>query len=132
MKVGDVCLFYHSNEGKAVVGISEVVREGYPDPRDAEWTAVDVAPVRALEAEVTLADMRDDPALANMALLRRPRISVTPVTRDEYDALLAAAKAKSKGEGAAPPAAAKKAAPARAAKAKKSSAASSAKQRARR
>jgi predicted RNA-binding protein with PUA-like domain len=100
MKEGDTCLFYHSNEGKAVVGIAKVVREAYPDPRDAEWSAVDVAPVRALATPVTLADMRDDRALANMAMVRRPRISVTPVTPDEFEAITARAKGDKSEQGA--------------------------------
>jgi predicted RNA-binding protein with PUA-like domain len=93
MKAGDACLFYHSNEGKAVVGVAKVVREAYPDPKDAEWSAVDVAPVRALAKPVTLAEMREDEVLANMAMVRRPRISVTPVTHDEFEAITALAQA---------------------------------------
>jgi predicted RNA-binding protein with PUA-like domain len=93
MSEGDLCLYYHSNEGKAVVGIARVVRKAYPDPRDAEWTAVDVAPVRALASPLTLAAMRDIPALAGMAMLRRPRISVTPVTPEEFEAVVASADA---------------------------------------
>lgn len=94
MKEGDLCLFYHSNDGKAVVGIAKVVREAYPDPKDEEWSAVDVAPVRAIDTPVTLAAMRDDPVLAKMAMVRRPRISVTPVTPEEYKAVLAAGSSK--------------------------------------
>jgi predicted RNA-binding protein with PUA-like domain len=99
MKEGDPCLFYHSNEGKAVVGIAKVVREAYPDPRDAEWSAVDVAPVRPLATPVTLAEMRTDQALANMAMVRRPRISVTPVTKDEFDAVTERGKGAKTGKG---------------------------------
>jgi predicted RNA-binding protein with PUA-like domain len=87
MKEGDLCLFYHSNEGKAVVGIAKVVREAYPDPRDAEWSAVDVAPVRALASPVTLAAMREHPLLSKMAVVRKPRISVTPATPEEFEAI---------------------------------------------
>jgi predicted RNA-binding protein with PUA-like domain len=93
MKKGDLCFFYHSNEGKAVVGIARVSREAYPDPRDADWTAVDVEPVRALARPVTLEEMRNDRVLAGMAMVRRPRISVTPVTPEEYETVLALAKA---------------------------------------
>jgi predicted RNA-binding protein with PUA-like domain len=94
MNEGDLCLFYHSNEGKAVVGIAKVVRTAYPDPRDAEWSAVDVAPVRAIASPVTLAAMRENPALEKMAMVRRPRISVTPVTAEEFKAVLAAGASK--------------------------------------
>jgi predicted RNA-binding protein with PUA-like domain len=93
MKKGDLCLFYHSNEGKAVVGIAKVSREGHPDPADGEWTAVDVEPVRALARPVTLEEMRAQKTLSAMAMVRRPRISVTPVTPEEYEAVLALAKA---------------------------------------
>jgi predicted RNA-binding protein with PUA-like domain len=94
MNEGDLCLFYHSNEGKAVVGIAKVVRAAYPDPRDAEWSAVDVAPVRAIASPVTLAAMREDPVLEKMAMVRRPRISVTPVTAEEFKAVVAAGSPK--------------------------------------
>jgi predicted RNA-binding protein with PUA-like domain len=94
MKKGDLCLFYHSNEGKAVVGIAKVSREAFPDPADAEWAAVEVEPVRALARPVTLDEMRAAKALAGMAMVRRPRISVTPVTPDEYETVLALAKTK--------------------------------------
>jgi predicted RNA-binding protein with PUA-like domain len=87
MKKGDLCLFYHSNDGKAVVGIAKVIGEPRPDPKDAEWTAVEIEPVRALARPVTLAEMREHRVLANMAMVRRPRISVTPVTPDEYEAV---------------------------------------------
>jgi predicted RNA-binding protein with PUA-like domain len=94
MKKGDLCLFYHSNDGKAVVGVARVSREAYPDPHDADWTAVDVEPVRALARPVTLDEMRSDRVLSGMAMVRRPRISVTPVTPEEYDGVLALAKAR--------------------------------------
>lgn len=92
MKTGDLCLFYHSNEGKEVVGVARVSREAYPDPNDEAWSAVDIEPVRALPRPVTLAEIREHPALGEMMILRRPRISVTPVTKQEFDAVLAAAK----------------------------------------
>jgi predicted RNA-binding protein with PUA-like domain len=94
MKKGDLCLFYHSNDGKAVVGVARVSREAYPDPHDADWTAVDVEPVRALARPVTLDEMRGDRVLSAMAMVRRPRISVTPVTPEEYDVVLALGKAR--------------------------------------
>lgn len=89
MKKGDLCLFYHSGEGKAVVGVARVTREAYPDPEDAAWSTVDVAPVRRFAQSVALAAMREHGALAKMAVLRRPRISVTPVTAEEFDAIVA-------------------------------------------
>src|SRR5579883_556542 len=81
MKKGDPCLFYHSNEGKAVVGVARVAREAYPDPTtDEDFSAVDVEPVRALARPVGLDEMRTHPVLGKMAMFRRPRLSVVPVT----------------------------------------------------
>lgn len=90
MKPGDLCLYYHSNEGKAVVGIAKVARAAYPDPtsRDGDWSAVDIEPVRPLPRPVTLEEMRSDRVLGKMAMFRRPRLSVVPVTKDEFDGVV--------------------------------------------
>jgi predicted RNA-binding protein with PUA-like domain len=93
MKKGDLCLFYHSNEGKAVVGIARVVREAYPDPTTSEdFSAVDVEPVQPLARPVSLDEMRQSPTLGAMMMFRRPRLSVLPVTRDEFDAVVVLGK----------------------------------------
>jgi predicted RNA-binding protein with PUA-like domain len=95
MKKGDLCLYYHSNEGKAVVGIARVSREAFADPTadgEGDWSAVEVEPVESLARPVTLDEIRASKALSKMMLLRRQRLSVTPVTRDEYDAILAMAR----------------------------------------
>jgi predicted RNA-binding protein with PUA-like domain len=87
MRKGDRAFFYHSNIGKEIVGIVEVVREAYPDPTaedGADWSAVDVRAVRPLKQPVTLAAIKADPALAEMALLRQSRLSVSPVTPAEW------------------------------------------------
>ena len=90
MKVGDYCFFYHSNEGKEIVGICEVVREFYPDPTDesGKWVVVDVVPVKPLQKFVTLAEIKATPALANISLLKQMRLSVAPITPDEWHILL--------------------------------------------
>jgi len=89
MKKGDLCLFYHSNEGKHVAGVARVVREAYPDPTSKEdWTAVDVEPVKALARPVALQEMRDHEVLGKMMMFRRARLSVVPVTKEEFDAVL--------------------------------------------
>jgi predicted RNA-binding protein with PUA-like domain len=89
MRKGDLVLFYHSSEGKAVVGVARVVREGYADPtQDPEgedWTAVDIEPVRPLKVPVTLDEMRVHPVLGKMVIFRQTRLSVVPVTREEFD-----------------------------------------------
>jgi predicted RNA-binding protein with PUA-like domain len=88
MKKGDQVFFYHSNDGLCIVGISKVIKEAYPDPTDKEWTAVDIAPVEGLKKPVTLAQMKAEKKLAGMALLRIGRLSVSPVTKPEYDVII--------------------------------------------
>lgn len=90
MKSGDEVLFYHSQEGLAVVGVAKVVREAFPDPGDASgrFVAVEIAPTRALKRPVTLAEMKAEPALSGMAMLRQGRLSVSPVTAEEWTAIL--------------------------------------------
>jgi predicted RNA-binding protein with PUA-like domain len=95
MKKGDLALYYHSNEGKEVVGVAEVVREHYQDPTtDGDFSAVDFAPVKALAEPVTLAQIKSMPKLANMMILKQGRLSVSPVTAAEFEAVLAAGKTK--------------------------------------
>ena len=104
MKAGDECLYYHSNEGKEIVGVARVVREGYQDPTTKDdWTAVDVAPVRALATPQTLGEMREHPLLGKMMLFKRGRLSVVPVTPQEFEAVIelgAKARANPAGKGA--------------------------------
>jgi predicted RNA-binding protein with PUA-like domain len=93
MKKGDTVLFYHSNEGKAVVGVARVSREAYPDPTTKDdWSAVDIEPVRPLARPVTLTELKADSVGSKMALVRLGRLSVTPVTQAELDRVLDLAK----------------------------------------
>jgi len=96
MKTGDQLLFYHSNEGKEIVGIAKVVRAAYADPTadDGDWSVVDVAPVKALAAPVSLATIREDKKLAEMQILKRSRLSVVPVTPAEFKRFLELGKTK--------------------------------------
>lgn len=87
MKNGDQVFFYHSNEGTCIVGVAKVVKEAYPDPKDKEWSAVDIAPVKSLKSPVTLAQIKAEKKLKNMALVRIGRLSVSPVTKDEFDVI---------------------------------------------
>ncbi|GBQ70669.1 hypothetical protein AA103196_2556 [Ameyamaea chiangmaiensis NBRC 103196] len=85
MRLGDLAFFYHSNIGREIVGIVEVVREAYPDPtveagEKGAWVCVDVRAVAALPRPVTLAAIKADPALAELALVRQSRLSVVPVS----------------------------------------------------
>ncbi|MCR5873806.1 EVE domain-containing protein [Phenylobacterium sp. J426] len=90
MKVGDEVLFYHSQEGLAVVGIAKVAKEAFPDASDpsGRFVAVELTPVRPLKTPVTLQQMKAEPALADMAMIRQSRLSVSPVTAAEWDAIL--------------------------------------------
>ena len=86
MKVGDRAFFYHSNEGLEVVGIVEIAREYYPDPSDpaGRFGMVDVRAVMPVTSPVTLKTMKADPLLQGMALVRQSRLSVCPVSDDEW------------------------------------------------
>jgi predicted RNA-binding protein with PUA-like domain len=86
MKIGDQVFFYHSVIGLCVAGVAEIVRESFIDPTDpaARFVAVEIAPVRALPKPVTLAQMRAEPGLAGMTLFRQFRLSVTPITPEEW------------------------------------------------
>lgn len=89
MRNGDEAFFYHSNEGKEIVGIAMVIGEAYQDPTTSDdWSVVDVAPVRALPNPVSLALIKSDPTLQQMALLRLSRLSVQPVTPEEWTYIL--------------------------------------------
>ncbi len=96
MKVGDLAFFYHSNEGKEIVGIVKIVREAYPDPGDeaGRFVMVDVSPVKPVETFVTLAAMKADPALADLALIRQSRLSVVPVSDGHWAHILEMAGTK--------------------------------------
>ena len=95
MKKGDICLFYHSVVDPAVVGIAKVVKEAYQDPTTDEtaWVVVDVAFVKKFKTPVTLPQIKQDPALANMDLLRLSRLSVQSVRKEEYEHILGLAGA---------------------------------------
>lgn len=90
MRVGEEALFYHSNIGKAAVGICRVTETAFPDPTDpsGRWVAVRVAPVRPLPRAVTLAEMKADPALSGFQLIRQSRLSVVPVRPAEWSRIL--------------------------------------------
>jgi predicted RNA-binding protein with PUA-like domain len=91
MKKGDHVFFYHSNEGLAIVGIAVVVKEAYQDPTtsDSNWVVVDLKPLKALPKPVTLADVKAEPSLKDMDLVRLSRLSVGTVKATEYRKVLA-------------------------------------------
>ena len=90
MAKGDHVLFYHSNEGLAIVGIAEVVKEAYQDPttEDTNWVVVELKPVKPMPKPVTLAEIKAEKSLADMQLVRLSRLSVSAVTHDEYKQVL--------------------------------------------
>jgi predicted RNA-binding protein with PUA-like domain len=89
MEVGDEALFYHSGDEKAAVGVMRITRQAAPDPKDANWVSVAVAPVRPLARPVTLKAMKAEPRLAGLEMIRQSRLSVSPVRDEEWAALLA-------------------------------------------
>ena len=94
MHKGDAVLYYHSVTEKAVVGIARVIREAYPDPTatEGDWSAVDLAPEKALPRSVTLDEIKRHPQLKQMALLRLSRLSVQPLTSAEFQEILRMAR----------------------------------------
>jgi predicted RNA-binding protein with PUA-like domain len=90
MAKGDQAFFYHSNEGLEIVGIAKVAKTAYQDPTtdDDRWVVVDFKPFKALKNPVTLAQMKADKRLKNMKLVRQGRLSVSPVTEDEFNAVM--------------------------------------------
>ncbi len=90
MKVGDPVFFYHSNIGVEIVGVAEVTKEGFQDPSDdtGRWTSVKIKPVRKLARPVTLKEIKADPKLADMDLLTKFRLSISPVKPEEWKHIL--------------------------------------------
>ncbi len=91
MKAGDRVLFYHSGTGKCVVGIAEVAKAAYPDPTagDPQWVAVDIKPVKPLNEPVPLAAIRYHAKLSNLPLIRQSQLSVMPLTKEEFETIMA-------------------------------------------
>jgi predicted RNA-binding protein with PUA-like domain len=94
MKAGDQAFFYHSVTGKEIVGIVEITQVGLSDPKDetGTWAAVEIAPVRKLDRPVTLAEIKAEPALKAIELIRQSRLSVAEIRPEEWDRILSMAK----------------------------------------
>jgi len=90
MKTGDLCCYYHSNEGKEIVGLAKVLQESYQDPTtpDPNWVVVDIAPFERFKSPVTLEQMKNNPKLSNIGLIRQGRLSVMKINKDEFDTIL--------------------------------------------
>lgn len=98
MKTGDRVLFYHSGKEKAVVGVAEVAKAAYVDPTadDEQWVAVDLKPVKPFKNPVPLAAIRYDKRLSDLPLIRQSQLSVMPLTKDEFDTILATGEGKTR------------------------------------
>jgi len=96
MRKGDLVLYYHSNEGKEVVGVARVKREAYPDPTtdDERWVVVDLEPLQPLTRPVSLSDVKAEPGLREIALVRQSRLSVMPIEKKAFDRILAMGKTR--------------------------------------
>jgi len=90
MKTGDICCYYHSNEGKEIVGLAKVLKESYQDPttNDPNWVVVEIGPFEKLKSPVNLEQMKNTPKLSNIGLIRQGRLSVMKITKDEFDTIL--------------------------------------------
>ncbi len=102
MRVDDLVLFYHSIEGRQIVGVARVLREAFADPTapGEDWSAVELGPVRSLARPVGLDRLRASPSLAGLMLLRQPRLSVMPLSLDEFAEILRLAEAAASPTGA--------------------------------
>lgn len=91
---GDRVLYYHSNEGKEIVGVAEIIKEHYQDPTtdDEKWVVVDLKPVMTLKNPVSLVDIKKDKRLNDIALVRQSRLSVMPIRKKEYEIILSLGK----------------------------------------
>lgn len=96
MRKGDLVFYYHSGEDQLVVGVAKVNREAYPDPTadEGDWSAVDLVPMKELNQSVSLAIIKADETLREMILAKQSRLSVSPVTREQFERLLELAKTK--------------------------------------
>lgn len=94
MKKGDIAFIYHSMEDKAVVGIAKISKEHFPDPKDENWVAVEIAVEKKLKNPVTLAQIKADKRLVEMTLVKSSRLSVQPVRKEEFNFVLALSEGK--------------------------------------
>ena len=94
MKLGDICCYYHSNEGKEIVGLAKVVKEHYQDPTtpDPAWVVVDIVPLQKLTKAVTLEQMKNEPLLQSNDLIRIGRLSVCKLTSEGFELILKLSK----------------------------------------
>ncbi len=94
MQKGDIAFIYHSNKGLEIIGVAMIIKEAYQDPttQDERWVAVDIAPMKKLNEPVTLSALKSNPKLANLAMIRQGRLSVSPVDSKEWNEILKMSK----------------------------------------
>jgi predicted RNA-binding protein with PUA-like domain len=88
MEKGDIVFIYHTGDQKAIVGLAQVTKAAYADPKDAEWVVIELSAQKALKKPVTLAQIKSDKRLTDMVLVRASRLSVQPVKSAEYDLII--------------------------------------------
>ena len=90
MQVGDLALYYHSNEGKEIVGVAQVIKAAYRDPTatEGDWSVVDVKPIKKITHPVSLEQIKTEPKLAGMLLIKQSRLSVMPVSKQDFELLV--------------------------------------------
>ena len=88
MKKGDLAFIYHSMDDKAIIGIAEITREHFPDPKDKDWAAVEIKPIKKLKNPVNLSTIKQEKQLVNMVLVNNSRLSVQPVRKEEFDLVI--------------------------------------------
>jgi predicted RNA-binding protein with PUA-like domain len=93
MKKGDLVFVYHTGEEKSVVGIAEITKEFFPDPKDTVWSAIEIGPKKKLKKPISLAMIKADKRLSSMVLVRAARLSVQPVKKEEFDYVIAMSEA---------------------------------------
>lgn len=94
MQKGDRVFVYHTGDEKAIIGTAKVVSEAYPEPKDNEWVAVDLSPEKKLKKSVSLAQIKSDKRLKDMVLVRASRLSVQPVSAEEFDLIISLSEEK--------------------------------------
>jgi predicted RNA-binding protein with PUA-like domain len=88
MKKGDLVFIYHSGDDKSIIGMAEITKEFFPDPKDNEWPAVEIAHKKKLKKSISLSTIKSDKKLASMALVRSARLSVQPVKKEEFEYII--------------------------------------------
>jgi predicted RNA-binding protein with PUA-like domain len=88
MKKGDLVFIYHSGDDKSIIGMAEITKEFFPDPKDNEWAAVEIAHKKKLKKSISLSTIKSDKKLASMALVRSARLSVQPVKKEEFEYII--------------------------------------------